>query len=816
MKNLNLIYKMKKVKYILFWVTILFVILLFKSQVDAFICNHLTLLNYEYIGTKILYIILVIIASILLLSKIKIYNSDYLLNSICIAILYLIFRLDIIKHDDWYYASLFGLIKYTDVLLVVLVILNLYIGLFSKKSTAQISENQISDNNPIESEGDDLFGYFNDAKNLLKIITQNKSKAEKGAVVIGLQGEWGKGKTSYLNMMRVAASQTNNVILVRINVWMGNYENIAKNLLNTIANSIDDISIKMELRDYSKAIVDADLSYLSKVVSFLFKNKTKQTEELFDTISDRISHLDKIIIVQVDDLDRITKDELLHILKLIRNVANFKNTFFIVAYDSIYIRQCFRSLGIDDGYLEKIFNIIYPLPTIREEQQIRLIKREMSDSLLLDGDINAIIEKFMRVIGNKISFRNAKRLISGIQCGIYGLKDENGEIMVDPLDYILVQYLEIVNIDAYNFLSKLNPRQIYDLYASIKNNGGVYSINKGKEYLKDSTELTDDEYKEQRLKKDIGEYNIDLSYRILEELFNKDREGIARIKYVNSQPLYFNRSFDTRLIGRKKFVNSFNAGEEIFVRDLKNWYGNNDRFALSRLIANFKCETQKDWMNFLKAILNIVPISYTKSLRMDRDYTEFIPSPGLDLITSDTDATKKIILRDAIGRFFFDKEILKRDSLDILQRKFALYLFNKETYMKLLSYKMDPEVKEINIFKLYWDAYISNGGSYDSFDEDFWYYASQFNFQEKLDIRDILREHIKDNINEFMRHYSVPNIVNNPWLQSVFFEYIVSEDGNTYRENPSVWMPYFISFLESIEDKSSELLTYIDKCKHIA
>lgn len=67
-----------------------------------------------------------------------------------------------------------------------------------------------------------------------------------------------------------------------------------------------------------------------------------------------------------------------------------------------------------------------------------------------------------------------------------------------------------------------------------------------------------------------------------------------------------------------------------------------------------------------------------------------------------------------------------------------------------------------------------------------------------------------------MRHYPVPNIMNNLWLQSVFFEYVVSDDGNAYRENPSVWIPYFISFLESIEDKSSELLTYIDECKHIA
>lgn len=808
----------KKVKYILFWVAILFVILLFKSQLDAFICNHLTLLNYDYIGTKILYIILVIIASILLPSKIKIYNNDYLLNSICIAILYLIFRLDIIKHDDWYYASLFGLIKYTDVLLVVLVILNLYIWLSSKKCTVQTPDTQIPDNNPIESEGEDLFGYYSDAKNLLKVIIQNKSKAGKGAVVIGLQGEWGKGKTSFLNMMRVAASQNDNVILVRINVWMGNYENIAKNLLNTIANSIDDISIKMELRDYSKAIVDADLSYLSMIVS-LFKNKTKQIEELFDTVSDRISHLDKIIIVQVDDLDRITKDELLHILKLIRNVANFKNTFFIVAYDPNYINQCFRSLGINDGYLEKIFNIIYPLPAIRKERQISLIKREMSASLLFDGDINGIIEKFMQVIENKISFRNAKRLISSIQCGISGLKDEDGEIMVDSLDYILVQYLGMVNPKAYNFLSALHPQQItysftfYD--GSINNNGMIYLINKHKGYFMDPIKLTDDEYKEQRLKRDIGEDNIDLSYRILEELFNDDREGIARIKYINSQPLYFNRSFDKRLIGRKKFINSFNAGSEMFIQNLKDWYKNNDRFALARLIANFKCETQKDWINFLEAILNIVPISYTKFQWGNRDRSEIIPSPGLDLITSGTDAAKKIILRDAVGRFFFDKEILKKDSLNILQKKFVLYLFNREMYMKLLSYKMELEVEEINIFKLYWDAYISKGGSYNSFDEDFWYYASRFNFQEKLDIRDILREHIKENINDFMRHYPVPDIVNNPWLHSVFFAYTVSDNGQSSSENQSVWMPYFISFLESIEDKSSELLTYIDKCKFV-
>lgn len=492
----------KKIESILFWATILFIILLFNNQLSAFINNHIPLLNYEYIGTKILYIIIVIIVSVLLYTKIKIPNSVYLLNSVCIAILYLIFRLDIIKHNDWYYASLLGPIKYTDALFVVLAIINRHSIRLSKKCTSQTSNNLISDNNPIESKDNDSFGYFNDAKKLLEIIIKNKSKAEKGAVIIGLQGEWGAGKTSYLNMMREAASSNKDVILVRINVWMGNsYENIAKNLLNTIANSIDDISIRVKIKDYTKAIIDANISYLSNIVSFLFGNKPKQAEELFEAVSDKICHLDKIIIVQVDDLDRITKDELLHTLKLIRNVANFKNTFFIVAYDPTYIKECCKLLNINHAYLDKIFNIIYPLPSIGKENQINLIKKELSASLLLDANIDNIIEKFMVTIDNNISLRNAKKLISSIQTGISNLKDANGEIMVDALDYILVQYLLIINHEAYDYLKDLylDDTPFIDYNEPIKRTVMTYIINKEKGNLMNRTEISDDEYKEQRL-----------------------------------------------------------------------------------------------------------------------------------------------------------------------------------------------------------------------------------------------------------------------------------------------------------------------------
>lgn len=814
---------MKKVKYILFWVTILFVILLFKSQVDAFICNHLTLLNYEYIGTKILYIILVIIASILLLSKIKIYNSDYLLNSICIAILYFIFRFDIIRHDNWYYASLFGPIKYADVLFfITLIIITKYFIILFPKNTTQVSENLISDDSPIESQSNDLYGYYSDATNLLRIILQNKSKAAKGAVVIGLQGNWGEGKTSYLNLMREAASSNNGVILVRINVWIGNsYENIAKNLLNTIANSIDDISIKMVIEDYTKAIINANISYLSKIIPFLFRNKPKQTEELFDAVSNKICHLNKVIIVQIDDLDRITKDELLYTLKLIRNVANFKNTFFIVAYDPTYIKECFKSLHINHAYLDKIFNIIYPLPTVKKEHQIDIIKKELSASLLLDANIDNIIEQFMMVIDNNISLRDAKHLASSIQTGISDLKDADGEIMVDTLDYILVQYLLIINSQAYNYLKTLslkNESVLIDSEEPLRESGMRYIINKEQGRLLNRTEMSDFEYKKQRLEPCFGDSNLDLSYRIFNTLFDEKRGGTARIKYINFYPLYFNRIFDKNLIGRKEFENSFKRGKIQFANDLHKWYENSDLFALALLIENFKCESSMSWEDYYEAILRITPISYInfKWRNQDGDSNGFIPSPGSELINEVSDRTQKETLSDALMTFFFNKDVLAKDSLEVLQRKLALYLSNRDTYMKLF-YMKKAQIDEKNIFKLYWNNYISKGGTYDSFDEDFWSYAGLLNFQEKLDIRDILQTHIKDNIYDFMEHYPVSQIAKNSWFQSVFYKYNkISDDGISFNGNKSDWMPNFITLIESIEDKSSKLEEYIDECKQIA
>lgn len=66
----------------------------------------------------------------------------------------------------------------------------------------------------------------------------------------------------------------------------------------------------------------------------------------------------------IDDLDRLHNDEVIEVLRLIRNTANFGNIVYIVAYDKEYVEHSIKKLNerTYKNYLDKIFQIEIPLP----------------------------------------------------------------------------------------------------------------------------------------------------------------------------------------------------------------------------------------------------------------------------------------------------------------------------------------------------------------------------------------------------------------------------------------------------------------------
>lgn len=639
------------------------------------------------------------------------------------------------------------------------------------------------------------------------MLEKNKIRAEKGAVIVGLNGEWGKGKTSYLNLMRSYADTRKDIILIRINVWQSHsYEDMAKKLLSAIAHGIDDMSLKNLINDYSKAIIDADISILSKLVRLVSIGKSRQPEELFDIVGEKIKELNKCLIVQVDDIDRLTGKEILYTMKFIRNIASFRNTFFIVAYDEEYLKKQLCELKIDKPYLEKIFNVIYPLPAVRKEEYIDIVKNELVNSLMIDADVEKVIDEFMEVIEGNISLRNAKCLASSVQCGLSMLKDEDGDIMLDLLDYILVQYLQQINKRAYDFLSGFRHDNHPVTDKSIVYGSHIY-INREEGFGSHKKVLSDEEYKKNRLIKDVGEENIELTFRIFQKMFDNNRKAVLGISFASSFPLYFKRTFDKKLIKKKDFLKSAKLGVEAFSKNLRQWYDGYDRFTLRRLIYTYdKCDTEEEWLHFFEAILEITPRSYLELLHNLSD-GNFIPTPGLGLITERN--RKNIdVLCNAINTFFFEKKMLELDSLEILQKKFTL-LVTYEGYRRY-SYYYTNKIKSFDKcnFKLYWEMYWKKTSSYNDFYEDLWLFINDnLYLKDKLDMREVARNHIKENINSFIENYPIMNMSDYYALQTLFTEYIV--DGNRASEGDE-WELNFIEFLNSIEPKSETIDAYID------
>src|SRR5690606_34501372 len=62
--------------------------------------------------------------------------------------------------------------------------------------------------------------------------------------------------------------------------------------------------------------------------------------------------------------DRLHNDEVIEVLRLIRNTANFSNIVYIVAYDKEYVEHSIKKLNerTYKNYLDKIFQIEIPLP----------------------------------------------------------------------------------------------------------------------------------------------------------------------------------------------------------------------------------------------------------------------------------------------------------------------------------------------------------------------------------------------------------------------------------------------------------------------
>lgn len=175
-------------------------------------------------------------------------------------------------------------------------------------------------------------------------------------------------------------------------------------------------------------------------------------ENLKISIEHTISSLKKKILVVIDDFDRLTKAEILEVLKLIDKNAAFPNIIFLTAYDKEHVNKIFdEEYKSDDAcFIDKFFYREYSLP-LQSLTYYYLRNPLDRDLRLSDEEKNEIINgisEHMHIFKNIITtIRDGKRFI----CQFV----DNYELVrgkVSILDFLLVQLIKYRDDESYNAL----------------------------------------------------------------------------------------------------------------------------------------------------------------------------------------------------------------------------------------------------------------------------------------------------------------------------------------------------------------------------
>ena len=206
---------------------------------------------------------------------------------------------------------------------------------------------------PIGSIDEDGLDIRKHSDALVKFITKSATP-----LTIGIQGEWGSGKTSLLNTIRQELESDAQIKQVWINSWENSLLATPEESLIKIINEIIDELITSDTdKQKREKILNAASSVFKgalrvgatmtmglkagevtdELLSGLDKNGIKELRnsliELVQDIRDRQTNPYKKIVIYVDDLDRVEPKDAVKILELLKNIFSVPSCVFVLAID---------------------------------------------------------------------------------------------------------------------------------------------------------------------------------------------------------------------------------------------------------------------------------------------------------------------------------------------------------------------------------------------------------------------------------------------------------------------------------------------------
>lgn len=259
-------------------------------------------------------------------------------------------------------------------------------------------ENTLDTDRAISAAESDKFGFIDIAKSLAPRLVD---AASGEGMVVGIEGRWGTGKSSLMNLTRLEIESLSNDEIHAINItpWIdGDDSSLVLSLLTQIGKALSSsdkndsdslspdnvIKLTKSLAEYG-AKTARWLSPISKVAGNFLPMADKAAEvldslgrlgqkyaesgpsptELKELISIQLNELSHRFIVFIDDLDRLEPTQAVEVVRLVRSVADFPKVVYVMCYDRDVLGNALAvALKVDDGdlFLQKIVQLTFQIP----------------------------------------------------------------------------------------------------------------------------------------------------------------------------------------------------------------------------------------------------------------------------------------------------------------------------------------------------------------------------------------------------------------------------------------------------------------------
>lgn len=337
---------------------------------------------------------------------------------------------------------------------------------------------------PISTNSDDLLKRSGFAKLLAETIA-SLDKAD--TFTVGVFGKWGSGKTSVVKMMlqelgkqQEQATPDDKIIVVHFEPW--NFTDTNQLLNQFFARLANEFRRKGDkglkavgdaLEKYSDAFALAelipDLGIAGSIISFLGKNGAaavgkflKKRVDANDVQSQKeyvISLLKKQtskILVVIDDIDRLSNEQIRQVFQLVTSVAKFPNTTYLLVFDKDIVVKALEQVqeGSGEDYLEKVIQMPIQIPDIQRSALRQILFNRLDEILKKHPDVNFTESHWRDVYTPCVDpfikhIRDINRLCNAVEFKLSAISGE-----VDFTDIVAITALEIGMPAVYEWVKE--------------------------------------------------------------------------------------------------------------------------------------------------------------------------------------------------------------------------------------------------------------------------------------------------------------------------------------------------------------------------